>query len=135
MQAIPIGYRGPKEFETDTRYGTGLTWVQGDIHEVSRDQAELLLSHPDIWFDARKPKAIEKDPIKPRTMSASIYTEDEPFEEDTVFVRTPPLESMTEKPVLMQLAKAKFNVDLADSLTVGQMQSEVHKLMQERRYA
>jgi hypothetical protein len=101
---------------------------------VSRDQAEFLLSHPDIWFDARKPKVAERDPIKPRFMNTA-FVKDEPYEDDSVFVRDPPLQSMATKPVLSQFAMAKFGVELPDSMSVDQMRAEVHRLAQGRRYA
>lgn len=45
-----IGYLGKKAFKTDTLYGTGLSWVPGQVQQVPAQIAQQMhIKHPDVY--------------------------------------------------------------------------------------
>lgn len=52
---IKVAYCGKKPSETDHTYGTGLTWLPGDVHEVSPEKWALLKKHADVWCEYAPP--------------------------------------------------------------------------------
>ncbi len=52
-----VQYIGLKAKKTDTTCGTGLTWLQGQTHEVKNEFLPALLKHVDVWRLASEPVA------------------------------------------------------------------------------
>lgn len=65
-QLIPIRYIGIKLDHEDVLYGTGLKWKPGEVKSVPREVAQWMLTHADVYEDARRPAVQEKDPIVPQ---------------------------------------------------------------------
>ncbi len=46
----PVGYLGKKQLKTDMVYGTGFSWVPGQVHEVPAHIAQQMhVKHPDVY--------------------------------------------------------------------------------------
>lgn len=50
MLVRAIGYLGKKSLKTDTLFGTELSWVPGQVHEVAAHIAQQMhVKHPDVY--------------------------------------------------------------------------------------
>lgn len=50
MLVRAIGYLGKKSLKTDTLFGTELSWVPGQVHEVPAHIAQQMhVKHPDVY--------------------------------------------------------------------------------------
>jgi hypothetical protein len=131
MKTIPIGYHGKKELKDDPVAGTGLTWTQGEVHDVPIEKASLLLAHPDVWYDARDKKSRKKDPVDP-TEPQKLGPLDP--DQDLSAAKPAPLELVDTTEKAVTFAKSNFNVDLDPELTLEEMHTEIRTHMDRTKF-
>ena len=129
---IPIGYVGKKDVQTDPVAGTGLEWRPGDVHNVTPEQAAILLNHPDVWVDDRPPAAQAKKPIEPHEAPKPVMTE----EEERAMANLAPLidVGVLDKSGLQQYAMREFGLDLNEQMPESQMRAEITSRIDGQRY-
>lgn len=131
MKTIPIGYHGKKELKDDPVAETGLTWTQGQVHQVPIEKAARLLAHPDVWFDARKKEKQEKDPVDP--VEPEKLGPLDP-DQDLSAPKPVPLELVNTTEKAIAFAKSNFNVDLDPELTLEAMHGEIRTHMDRQKF-
>jgi len=105
---MKIVYVGKKPFAFDNVAKSGKCWAgNGDVQEVTAQQAKLLLKYPDQWALENEADATEVD--KPDTTSVQGDDGSDVEVDHAAFGK--PLESMS-KPELLALAQAKWGKKL-----------------------
>lgn len=119
---VPIKYVGLRDTYSDHLYGSGVTWVQGEVQPVRAEVALLLLRHPE-FKDARK------DRSKPIDTAPGSRYDDKP--EDTEFGELPPLRDLSTltKEQLGVFAKRNFGIDLDQGEKKEQLVERARQLM------
>lgn len=126
MDTIKIGYCGKKPEEIDHLYGTNLVWHPGVVHDVPREQAKLLLQHEDVWFDARKKKEREKDPI------VAEHPKSPRYEDDGSDVPPPAKVHLMPKADLLRYAEMNFGERLDGEQSEAVIRAQVNRLVNTR---
>src|SRR3990167_5786726 len=110
MKLIKIIYVGRKPVSHDNVARSGKVWNEnGDIQEVTDEQAKILLKYPDQW--ALVPADVDQD----NDSDDNNQNDDDIIDQDNDSLKVH-LEKMT-KPELIQYAKEKFQKELLESLT------------------
>jgi len=132
VETIPIAYVGKKDRQDDPVAATGLVWTPGDVHHVTREQAAILLNHPDVWADDRSPGAQKKVPIEPHAPPKPQPTEDEA----QMLSNMAPLIDIGVMDVdgLTQYGMREFGLALDPALDVAAMRAEIQSKIDGQKF-
>ena len=119
---VGIKYVGKKEKHTDHLYGTGLTWVLDQVHNVPDEIADRMAVHTDIYFLC---KPFKDEPVAEVTEPVIIEQDYKP--------PLPQLDYMG-KDELVTYAQQHFGENLSKSMKVENMRARVLNLIQARGF-
>lgn len=121
-----IKYIGVRPHWSDTIYGTGLTFVEGQVRTVPPTVAKKLLNHPDVFElsqDAPKDDDTEKVLAK-----AEYDKEEEGERENNHYEVLDKVRSMTREG-LIEYAKERYQVNLGSRISKADALKEVEQLI------
>lgn len=128
-KTVKIIYVGKKPSAYDNVARSGKTWAgNGDVQEVTMEQAAILLKYPDQWAKVDEPEQDNGDGGNVEGGNGGDGDQDDD-QSDTVDTSVP-IEKMT-KDELIMLAKQKYDKDLPETLTKKQLIDEVEALKTE----
>lgn len=124
---VKIIYVGKKPTAFDNVARSGKTWQgNGDIQEVTEEQAKILLTYPDQW--ARVQEQNQRDGDNDGKTDDDDGNQNQQ-DGDNLNLNIP-LEKMT-KAELIVLAKVKYNKDFPETLPKKQLIDEIETLKAE----
>ncbi|QOJ19493.1 MAG: hypothetical protein HRU77_01545 [Gammaproteobacteria bacterium] len=130
---VKIIYVGKKPSAFDNVARSGKTWAgNGDIQEVTKEQAAILLKYPDQWAKMEEPpeQQDENGGYNDGGDGNDNGNDDDGNQDDgqsNTVDTSIPLEKMT-KDELIVLAKAKYGKDLPETMTKKQLIDELEAL-------
>lgn len=127
METAPIQYIGKREPFADELYSTGAVWDHtGDIRDVPAEAAPALLTHTDIYQDARPKRIAKAAPIVPVPAIPKRFTETEEEPEPPVKVH------MMSAKDLADYARRAFGEIVDASQPLQKVRAAVQHLMRMR---
>lgn len=110
---VAIAYVGRKLWTLDNVAGSGKAWAgNGDVQEVTVNQARRLLKHPDQWALANP----EDEALVSGEITVQVTEPNGETSEVPASVMKKPLEKMS-KPELVAYALTELKLELAPSLS------------------
>lgn len=132
----PVRYIGRRDTFTDRLYGSGLTFVKGQVREVPSKTARNFLRHVDLFKEVTEkdgkpmPQDVESADDTEQLMKEAAAKKAEKIDEVTnVSDLHDQVARMTTKDTLEKFAKDHFNVDLDKRQKVDELKAEVHTLI------
>lgn len=121
VDGVPIEYIGLKDSHTDTKYGTKLIWIRGQVHYVPKSAAARMLVHTDVYRAAG-------DVVPNSAESVPVVSKDGGKKQE---IPLPHLEGMN-KNELISFAQQHYGEALETTMTEPDMRSRIFAVIQSR---
>lgn len=142
---MQVSYVGKKDVQHDIDYGSGF-WQRGETRDVEEETALKLALHSDVWT-VKKTKGIEAKIEQTRKQMQMRYTEqvgrnalvvpgkdkvlDQAGKDQEAKFEVLPRKGM-DRDALQRYAMSSFNKEFPASMSVEEMEKEVHTLIRQR---
>ena len=141
MALVGVQYVGKKKSHLDHLYGTNLTWLPGQTHNIQETIAQKMAKHTDVYAITLPvahivPAAagIEPEEVAPTVVEAfedDTFVLAQPEEVAPTVVPLPPLDNMT-RDELMSFAQQHYGEKLHHSMKEETMRHKIVSLINER---